>query len=340
MKVVTFGEIMLRLSPPDYYRIFNTSTFNVTYGGAEANVAAFLAQVGEESYFVTKLPNNELGKAALGTLRKYGVRTDYVKFGGERIGIYFLEIGASQRPSKVIYDRKYSAIALSSRSDFDWKEILQDAHWFHFTGITPALGDELPDILLDALRTAKELRIPVSCDLNYRKKLWSPEKARKIMEKLMEHVDVLIGNEEDAEKVFGIGSEGTNLATGELDAEGYKKVAGELATRFNLMAVAITLRESISATMNNWSALLFENGEYYLSRKYRIDYVVDRVGGGDAFAAGLIYGFLHRMSPEEKVNFAVAASCLKHTIPGDFNITDVDEIKRLAGGSISGRVER
>ncbi|MCD6362440.1 MAG: sugar kinase [Synergistetes bacterium] len=339
-KVITFGEIMLRLSPPNHKRIFNATEFEINYGGAEANVASSLAQLGLDAYFVTKLPENEIGRAVLGHLRRFNVKTDYIAVGGERLGIYFLEIGASQRPSKVIYDRKGSAFSQSKPDDYNWDEIFEGASWFHFTGITPALGGDLPEILLEALKKAKEKGITTSCDLNYRKNLWSPEKANEVMSELIEYVDIALGNEEDAEKVFGIKSENTDFATGKLNREGYIEVAKKLKERFNLKAVAITLRESISATVNEWSALLFEEGTPYFSRKYRIDYIVDRVGGGDSFAAGLIYGFIKEMPPQEKVNFAVALSCWKHTIPGDFNVFAASEISKLASGYTSGRVER
>ncbi len=341
MKIVTFGEIMLRLSPPDHQRIFQATSFNVTYGGAESNVAASLAAFGEDAYFVTKLPDNQIGKAALGHLRKFGVKTDYIKFGGQRLGIYFLEIGASNRPSKVTYDRKYSAFAQSDPKDYNWEEIFKDAVWFHTTGITPALGGKLPEITIEAVKTAKKLGLTVSCDLNYRKNLWTPQQAKEVMTEIVKNTDVVIGNEEDAEKVFGIKAEGSDFKTGKLEKESYKEVASKLKEMFpNIKTVAITLRESLSATVNDWSAMIYEDGTFIFSNKYRIHYIVDRVGGGDSFAAGLIYATLHNFEKEKKVNFAVAASCLKHTIPGDYNIVTVDEVEKLASGATSGRVER
>ncbi len=340
MKIVTFGEIMLRLSPPDRRRIFFSDKFDVIYGGAESNVAASLAMYGLDTYFVTKLPKNELGEAAKSHLRKFKVKDDYVSEGGERIGIYFLETGSAQRSSKVIYDRKYSSISEAVPDDFDWEKIFVNAKWFHFSGITPALGENLPQITLEALKVAKKKGITVSCDLNYRKKLWSVEKASKVMTELMEYVDILIGNEEDAEKVFGIKAVGTDVESGNINKESYIEVAEKLTKKFNFKAVAITLRESISATHNKWSAMLFENGKAYISGTYDIDFIVDRVGGGDSFSAGLIYGFLNNLDSRYKLDFAVAASALKHSLHGDFNISTIEEIEKLAKGSGSGRVER
>lgn len=340
MKVVTFGEIMLRLSPPDRRRIFYSDKFDVIYGGAESNVAASLAMHGLETYFVTKLPKNELGEAAKSHLRKFKVKDDFISDGGERIGIYFLETGSSQRSSKVIYDRKYSSISEAVLNDFNWEKIFMDADWFHFSGITPALGKNLPQITLEALKEAKKKGITVSCDLNYRKKLWTVEKASEVMTELMEYVDILIGNEEDAEKVFGIKAEGTDVDSGNINKESYIEVAEKLTDKFNFKAVAITLRESISATHNKWSAMLYENGNAYNSKTYDIDFIVDRVGGGDSFSAGLIYGFLNNFDSNYKLDFAVAASALKHSLHGDFNISTIEEIEKLAKGSGSGRVER
>lgn len=338
-KVVTFGEIMLRLTPPNYLRIVQAESFDVTYGGGEANVAVSLANYGEEAYFVTKVPDNPVGQAAINHLRRYGVRTDYIVRGGERLGIYFNEIGASQRPSLVVYDRKYSAISEAKPEEFDWKRILDGARWFHFTGITPALGDNLAQVCLDAVKTAKNLGVTVSCDLNYRKKLWSPEKAREVMMALMEYVDVAIGNEEDAEKVFGIKAASSDVTKGVLDEEGYREVARQLLEKFSLKGVAITLRESFSAFDNGWSGLYYDGKEFYKSRRYEI-HIVDRVGGGDSFAGGLIYALLNGYSPQDAVEFAAAASCLKHSIVGDFNHVTLSEVKNLMKGDASGRVQR
>jgi len=340
VKVVTFGEIMLRLSPPNYKRIFQAESFDVTYGGAEANVAAFLAQMGLDAYYVTKLPKNPLGDAAIGHLRKYGVKTDYIARGGERIGIYFLEIGASQRASKVVYDRAGSSISQAKREDFDWERILDGARWFHFSGITPPLGKELPAIVKDALEVAKKRGVKVSCDLNYRAKLWSKEEAQRVMIPFMEYVNVLIANEEDIEKVLGIPVEGLDLKTGKIVREAYVKVAEEISKKYNFDTIGVTLRESLSATVNYWSVMIFEGGKPYFSNRYEIHYIVDRVGAGDCFAGGLIYATLKGYDPQRKAEFAGAASCLKHTIPGDFSSLSEDEVEKLAGGATSGRVER
>lgn len=338
-KVVCFGEIMMRLSPPGMKRFTQAESFDVVYGGGEANVAVSLANYGLDSYFVTKLPANPLGDAAVNHLRRYGVRTDYIKRGGDRMGIYFLEMGASQRPSKVVYDRANSAISQVKPGEFDWETILEGASWFHVTGITPALSDQAADAALEAVKVAKSKGCTVSTDLNYRKKLWSPEKANKVMSELVKYVDVAIGNEEDAEKVFGIKAPDSDITAGELSIDGYKYVAAELAKRFDFHMVAITLRESISASDNNWAALLYSGGEFFLSRKYPI-HIVDRVGGGDSFAGGLIYSILAGKPTKDALEFAVAASCLKHTIFGDFNLVSVDEVETLAGGDASGRVQR
>ena len=338
-KVVTFGEIMLRLAPEGYYRFVQAESLGATYGGGEANVAVSLANYGVDASFVTKLPSHEIGQAAVNALRRYGVDTSRIVRGGSRIGIYFLEKGASQRPSKVIYDRAGSAIATASPEEFDWDAIFQGADWFHFTGISPALSDNVAAICLDACRAAKKLGVPVSCDLNYRKNLWSREKAGQVMAGLMEYVDVCISNEEDAADVFGIKAAGTDVTGGKLDHEGYRDVARQLAERFGFQKVAITLRTSLSANDNHWAGMLYENGESYFSKSYPV-HIVDRVGGGDSFGGGLIYAALNGYGPQETIEFAVAASCLKHTIEGDFNQVSVDEVKKLAGGDGSGRVQR
>ncbi len=338
-KVVCFGEIMLRLSPPGNLRFIQANSFDVVYGGGEANVSVSLANFGVHAVYVTKVPDNPIGQAAVNELRKYGVDTGFIARGGERLGIYFLETGASQRPSKVVYDRKYSSISQAQPGDFDWNAIFEGASWFHFTGITPALGDNVAEITAEACKVAKEKGLTVSCDLNFRKNLWTSEKAGKVMGGLMKYVDVCIANEEDAEKVFGIKAEDTDISTGKLSHEGYKKVARELMQRFGFKKVAITLRGSISASDNNWAAMLYDGNEYYFSRNYAI-HIVDRVGGGDSFAAGLIYSFLNNYSPKDAVDFAVAASCLKHSIFGDFNHVSVSEVKALMQGDGSGRVQR
>lgn len=338
-KVITFGEIMLRLAPEGYYRFVQADTFGATYGGGEANVAVSLSNYGLDAKFVTKLPKHEIGQAAVNSLRKYGVDTSYIARGGNRVGIYFLEKGASQRPSKVIYDRANSAIYEATKEDFDWEKIFEGAEWFHFTGITPALNDTVADICLDACKAAKKMGLTVSCDLNYRNKLWTKEKAGNVMAKLCEFVDVCIANEEDAADVFGIHAEGTDVTKGNVNHEGYKSVAKQLSDRFGFSKVAITLRESISANDNNWSAMLFDGSEYMFSKKYSV-HIVDRVGGGDSFGAGLIYSLINNFSSRDAIEFAVAASCLKHAVEGDFNLVSVDEVNKLSGGDGSGRVQR
>jgi len=338
-KIVTFGEMMLRLAPLGYDRFVQSKEFGAVYGGGEANVAVSLANYGKDAYYVTKLPKHEIGQAAVNELRRYGVDTRYITRGGDRIGIYFCEKGAAQRPSKVIYDRAYSAIAQAKKEDFDWDKIMEGAEWFHFTGITPALGDDLAEITMDAILAAKKAGATVSVDLNYRKKLWSTEKAGKVMSALTEHCDVVIANEEDAEKVFGIKAEGTDITGGTLSDEGYRKVAAELVSRFGLKCAAITLRESISASDNNWSAMLYDGTDFYKSKKYSI-HIVDRVGGGDSFGAGLIYGLTSDYDMKKSLEFAVAASCLKHTIEGDANHVTAEEVKALMEGDASGRVQR
>lgn len=338
-KVVTFGEIMLRLAPEGYYRFVQADSFGATYGGGEANVAVSLANFGFNACFVTKLPAHEIGQGAVNSLRRFGVDTSGIVRGGDRIGIYFLEKGASQRPSKVIYDRAGSSIAMASKDDFDWKAIFEGAEWFHFTGITPALNDNVAQICLEACKAAKEAGIKISCDLNYRNKLWSREKAGQVMGDLCKYVDVCIANEEDAADVFGIRAENTDVYAGEVNHEGYKSVAKRLADRFGFEKVAITLRESLSANDNLWSAMLYDGNDYFFSKKYKM-HIVDRVGGGDSFGAGLIAACLNGYDAQRTVEFAVAASCLKHSIEGDFNMVSMDEVLKLADGDASGRVQR
>lgn len=338
-KVITFGEIMLRLAPEGYYRFVQAESYGATYGGGEANVAVSLANYGFDAKFVTKLPKHEIGQGAVNSLRKYGVDTSFIARGGERVGIYFLEKGASQRPSKVIYDRAGSSIATATTTDFNWKEIFEGVEWFHFTGITPALNDEVAGICLEACKAAKEAGITISCDLNYRNKLWTKEKAGQVMAVLCQYVDVCIANEEDAADVFGIHAANTDVTTGTVNHEGYKDVAKQLADRFQFSKVAITLRESLSANDNNWSAMLYDGNDFFFSKKYKM-HIVDRVGGGDSFGGGLICASLLGYEPQETIEFAVAASCLKHSIEGDFNMVSVDEVKKLAGGDASGRVQR
>ncbi len=338
-KVVTFGEIMLRLAPEGYYRFVQAEKLGATYGGGEANVAVSLSNYGFDAYFVTKLPKHEIGQAAVNSLRKYGVDTSFIARGGDRVGIYFLEKGASQRPSKVIYDRAGSSIYTADQADFDWAKIFEGAEWFHFTGITPALNDGVAAICLDACKAAKAAGVKISCDLNYRNKLWSKEKAGQVMGELCKYVDVCIANEEDAADVFGIKASGTDVTQGEVNHEGYKDVAKQLRDRFGFEKVAITLRESISANDNNWSAMLYDGDDYYFSKRYKM-HIVDRVGGGDSFGGGLIAAILSGYDSQQTIEFAVAASCLKHSVEGDFNLVSMDEVMKLAGGDGSGRVQR
>lgn len=339
MKVVTFGEIMLRLTPSNYDRFSQSQSFQATYGGGEANVAVSLANYGINASFVSKLPTHAIGQCAINDLRKYGVDTSFIPRGGERVGIYYLEKGASQRASQVIYDRAHSSIAEAVSTDFDWDVIFKDVDFFHFTGITPALNKELALICMEACAKAKEKNITISCDLNFRKKLWSSEDANITMSKLMKYVDVCIANEEDADKVFGIKAYNNDVTRGELNHDGYINVAKQLMKRFNFTHVAITLRESLSASDNNWSAMLYDGKDAYFSKKYQLR-IVDRVGGGDSFGAGLIYAMLHQMKPQETIEFAVGASALKHSIEGDYNRVSVDEVSALVAGDGSGRVQR
>lgn len=339
MRVVTFGELMLRLAPENYLRFVQSDRLEATFGGAEANVSVSLANFGAEACFVTKLPENEIGQSAVNSLRKFGVDTSKIVRGGDRIGIYYCEKGASQRPSKVIYDRKYSSIATASEDDFDWDDIFSGSDWFHFTGITPALSDDMARITLEAVKAAKDNGLTVSCDLNFRKKLWTSEKACQVMSDVLKHVDVCIANEEDAKDVFGIEAENTDIDSGKLNEEGYISVAKQLTERFGFKAVAITLRESLSASDNNWSGMLYVANRPFFAKKYHM-HIVDRVGGGDSFGAGLIYALLSDFGAQDAIEFAVAASCLKHSIEGDYNMVSKDEVLALARGNASGRVQR
>ncbi len=338
-KVVTFGELMLRLAPENYLRFVQSEKYEATFGGAEANVAVSLANYGMDVAFVTKLPSHEMGQAGICSLRKWGVDTSKIVRGGERVGIYYCEKGASQRPSKVIYDRAYSAIAMAKRTEFDWDKIFDGVEWFHFTGITSALSDETAAICMDACRKAKEKNITISCDLNFRKKLWTKEKAGQVMSELCQYVDYCIANEEDAKDVFGIEADNTDIYGGKLDREGYVSVAKKLTEKFDFKGVAITLRESKSANDNDWLGMLYKDGQAYFSKKYSM-HIVDRVGGGDSFGGGLIYSLMNGYEPQRAIEFAVAASCLKHTIEGDYNMVSVAEVQNLAGGDASGRVQR
>ncbi|MBQ6380918.1 MAG: sugar kinase [Clostridia bacterium] len=338
-KIVTFGELMLRLQPYNYERFVQADRVAFTFGGGEANVAVSLANFGMDAAFVTKLPAHAIGQAAVNSLRRYGVDTSGIVRGGDRVGIYFNEKGASQRPSVCIYDRAHSAIAAAHSGEFDWDSIFEGADWFHFTGITPALGENVAALCKEACIAAKAKGITISCDLNYRGKLWSREQAGKTMSELCRYVDVCISNEEDAKDVFGIEAEATDITAGELNREGYASVAHQLAERFGFQQVAITLRESKTAFDNDWSAMLYDGENDCFSKKYAL-HIVDRIGGGDSFGAGLIYALLSGKSTQAAVEFAVAASALKHTVEGDYNMVTVAEVEKLAGGDGSGRVQR
>lgn len=338
-RIITFGEIMLRLMPEDGHRFLQNEWLEATYGGGEANVAVSLANFGEDAAYVTALPDNDIAQACINSLRYFGVDTGKILRQGDRIGVYYVEKGQSQRPSKVIYDRKGSSIATAKRGDFKWDEILEGTEWFHWTGITPALSDDLKEICLDACKEAKKRGIIISCDLNYRKNLWSTEEAFATMTKLVPYVDVCIANEEDAEKVLGIRAKNTDVNSGKLDREGYKEVAAEISEKYGCGKVAITLRESISANDNKWSGMFYDGENYYFSKTYNI-HLWDRVGGGDSFGAGLIYSLVNGKDGQYAIDFAAAASCLKQTIQGDFNRITVKEAENLMEGSGSGRVQR
>jgi len=330
---------MLRLNPEGYLKFVQSERFEATYAGGEANVAVSLANFGNHVEYITKVPANEIGQCAINALRKFGVVTNKILRGGDRLGIYFVEKGASQRPSKVIYDRAGSAIALAKREEFNWNDILKNIEWFHFTGITPALGGDLPQICLDAIKKCRTKGITVSCDLNYRAKLWSREQASKVMNTLMPYVDVLIGNEEDAKDYFGIEASETDIEAGTLNHDGYISVAEQLNQRFGCKVIGITLRGSISASDNTWAGMLFINDRPYFSQEYLIR-MVDRFGGGDSFGGGLIHALINDFEPQDAIEFAVASSCLKQTIEFDFNQVTVDDVLLLAGGNVSGRVQR
>ena len=340
-KFVTFGEIMMRLNPEGYRRFVQADRFEASYAGGEANVAVSLANYGLDAAFVTKLPANPLGEAARNEVRRFGVATDSIVWGGPRLGIYFAEKGASQRASKVVYDRAGSSIALAKRGDFDWAKILKGAKWFHFTGITPALGGDLPAICLDALKYCKAHKITVSCDLNYRGKLWTRAEAGKCMATLVPYVDVLIANEADAADVFGIVGKGSDVESGKLDKAGYVSVAEQLVKRFGCKQVAITLRTSLSAFDNLWAGMIYDAKakKAFFSREYAL-HIVDRVGGGDSFGGGLIYALAGGKKPQAAIDFAVAASALKHSIEHDFNLVSSAEVEALAAGNGTGRVQR
>ena len=338
-KAVFFGDLLMRLATKRYERFVQAREFEVGYTGAEANAAVSLVNYGMTAYVVSMVPDTEIGQACVDYIRQFGVNMDFVLRGGKRLGIFYLEIGASQRPSKVIYDRAGSSITELKPGMVDWERVFSGKHWFHWSGTAPALSDSMAATTKEACTAAKRGGLMVSCDLNYRRKLWAPEKARQVMIDLMQYVDVLIGNEEDSAIVLGVEAKGVDVAKGDLDAERYKEVATELHRRFGFTYVATTLRESLSASENGWSCLLSDGRQCYLSRKYRI-WVVDRVGGGDAFSGGLIYGLLSGMSCQDTVEFAAAASCLKHSIHGDFNQVSREEVMALVRGGGAGRIQR
>ncbi len=340
--VVTFGEIMLRLSTPGFSRFVQSQSFDINYGGGEANVAVALSNYGLQSFFVSKVPKHEIGQSAVNQLRRFGVNTNFLLRGGERLGIYFLETGASQRPSKVIYDRTDSAVTLMESNEINWDEVFEGKDWFHWTGITPALGKKAQENTINACKAAKNAGVTISCDLNFRSKLWTTKEAQAVMNPLMEYVDVCIANEEDADKSLGLKAGKTDVENAHLDESGYAELAKQLKSHYNFQTVAITLRESFSASENGWSAMLHDDKECttpFRSTQYKIK-LVDRVGGGDSFASGLIYGLLEKNSTKDALEFAVAASCMKQTIPGDFNLVSTDEVEKLISSGGSGRVER
>ena len=341
-KIVTMGEIMLRLSTPNNEKFIQADEFDINYGGGEANVAVSLANYGHDAEFVSALPKNPIGDAAIATLRKYNVGTKHISRSGERVGIYFLEAGSAMRASNVVYDRAHSSISTAKADEFDFDAIFKDADWFHFTGITPAVSDSAAELTEVALKAAKKAGVTVSVDLNFRKKLWSSEKAKRIMTNLMQYVDVCIGNEEDAEKVLGFKPGNTDVTAGELELNGYVDIFNQMCDQFKFKYVISSLRESFSASNNNWSACIMDGAtrEFYHSKKYHVTPIVDRVGGGDSFAAGLICGLCDKKDFKSALEFAVAASALKHTIPGDFNLVTREDVEGLAGGDGSGRVQR
>ena len=339
-KVVLFGELMMRLSTKHHERIVQAREFDVIYSGAEANLGVALAEFGVESFMVSSVPDNAVGQACLNYLKQFDLNLEHVRKNGFRLGIYFVETGAAQRPSTFLYNRKGSSITELRSGDIDWDRVFAGKHWFHFTGITPALADSVAGLTREACLAAKRHGVTVSCDLNFRRKLWSVEKAREVMGGLLEHVDVLFTNEEEAETLFGIAARGTSISAGKISEHGYEDVAVQLAERFKLHYVSITLRESISATTNGWSGMLYDGKRFTTSRKYHMDYIVDRIGGGDAFSSGIIYGLLTGQDLQETVEFAAAASCLKHTIYGDFNLVTFEEILALMKGDASGRIQR
>lgn len=340
-KYITFGEIMLRLKPPQQERFFQSPILEATFGGGEANVAVGLSRLGLDVAYVSAIPDNPIGEACIRELKKQGIDTSFISRKGERLGIYFLEAGANQRPSVVVYDRSHSAIAEASSKDINWDKVFENAHWFHISGITPAISLSAADISIEAVKKAKEKGVTVSCDLNYRKKLWKYGKsAPEIMSEIVKYTDITVGNEEDCQKSLGIKVD-IDVESGKLQVDKYKELTDKALECYpNLQKVAITLRESHSANYNGWSAVLNNRRDFFVSKKYEIHNIVDRVGGGDAFATGLIYGLNKLSNDKEALEFAVAASCLAHSIPGDLPLISLDEVTKLMSGSGSGRVQR
>lgn len=338
-KVVGFGDFLVRLSPQGYLKFIQAEHFDVNYTGAEANVLVSLSCMGVDTELVTRVPDNAIAESGIALMRKYGVGTKNVVYGGERMGVFYLEKGASQRPSRIVYDRKYSSIAMAEPGMFDWDTIFEGASNFHVTGITPALGPKMPEVCIEAVKKAKEHGLTVSCDLNYRKNMWTAEQAKACMEEMLKYIDILIANEEDADKVLGIKAADTDVISGKLNKDGYVDVADQLCKKYGVKQVGITLRKSISASDNEWGALLYTEGKAYFSKTYPI-HIVDRVGGGDSFAAGLLYGEVQGFDPQKKIEYAAAASCLKHSIELDFNLSSVKEVELLMNGDASGRVQR
>lgn len=338
-RFVALGDFSVSFSPAGYKRFFQAEAMDISYTSAESNVCASLAMLGTKTRFVTKLPENEIARSALGSLHHFGIDTSNIVFGGERMGVIYTEKGASQRPSKVVYDRKHTSFSCARESDFDWESIFKDAVWFHFTGITVALSDETAQLCKRACIEAHKRKITVSCDLNYRKKLWSEEKAQKVMSDLIKHVDVVIGNEEDAQKVLGISQNNSSVILGKLDNSEYAETAQKIINQYGVSKVAFTMRKSITASDNDWSAMLYDSGKAYFSREYHM-HIVNRVGGGDSFAAGLIYALMHDYDAQKTIEFATAASCLKHTIELDVNLSTMEEVVTLMNGDGSGRVQR
>ena len=339
-KMVLFGELMMRLSTKRHERLVQAREFDVLYSGAEANLGVALAAYGVESYMVSAVPDNAVGEACLNYMRQYQLNLEHVQRKGSRLGIYFVETGASQRPSTFLYNRTGSSITELRSGDIDWDEVFKGKDWFHFTGITPALADSVAELTKEAVSAARKRGLMVSCDLNFRRKLWSREKARRVLTELMEGVTVLFTNEEEAATIFGIAARDSNVKAGKVNRHGYEDVAAQLQEKFDLKYVSISLRESISATVNGWSGMLYDGKKFHTSRNYHMDYIVDRVGGGDAFSAGIIYGILTKQDLQETVEFGAAAGCLKHSIHGDFNLVSFDEILALMQGDGSGRIQR